>query len=80
MLLTQQMEVNMMRNVEQTIGNLIDKQSVSFISSVDDILPNYPRASLVLLDKAAHALQVEQDVLFTGTVNEWLDRVSFELD
>lgn len=25
----------MLRNIEQTIGNLIDKQSVSFISSVD---------------------------------------------
>lgn len=31
----------MMRNVEQTIGNLIDKQSVSFIGSVDaDGFPN----------------------------------------
>ena len=30
-----------MRNAEQTIGNLIDKQSVSFISSVDaDGFPN----------------------------------------
>jgi Predicted hydrolases or acyltransferases (alpha/beta hydrolase superfamily) len=45
-----------------------------------NILPNYPRASFVLLDKAAHALQVEQDVLFTETVKEWLNRVSFELD
>jgi general stress protein 26 len=26
----------MIKNVEQTIGNLIDRQSVSFISSVDD--------------------------------------------
>jgi general stress protein 26 len=31
----------MMRNAEQTIGNLIDKQSVSFISSIDeDGFPN----------------------------------------
>ena len=31
----------MMRNAEQTIGNLIDKQGVSFISSVgDDGFPN----------------------------------------
>jgi general stress protein 26 len=31
----------MLKNVEQTIGNLIDKQSVSFISSVDqDDFPN----------------------------------------
>lgn len=31
----------MMRNAQQTIGNLIDKQSVSFISSIDqDGFPN----------------------------------------
>jgi len=28
--------MNMMKDAEQTIGNLIDKQGVSFISSVDD--------------------------------------------
>jgi Uncharacterized stress protein (general stress protein 26) len=40
------MEVNMMRNVEQTIGNLIDKQSVSFISSVDE--QGYPNMKAML--------------------------------
>lgn len=36
----------MMRNVEQTIGNLIDKQSVSFISSVDE--QGYPNMKAML--------------------------------
>lgn len=36
----------MMRNVEQTIGNLIDKQSVAFISSVDE--EGYPNMKAML--------------------------------
>ena len=39
----------------------------------------YPRASFVLLDRAAHALQIEQDILFTETVKEWLNRVAAEI-
>ncbi len=36
----------MMRDVEKTIGNLIDKQSTSFISSVDD--DGYPNTKAML--------------------------------
>jgi pimeloyl-ACP methyl ester carboxylesterase len=39
-----------------------------------NIIEMYPRASFVLLDKAGHALQIEQDVLFSETVKEWLSR------
>ena len=35
-----------MRNPEETIGNLIDKQSVSFISSVDE--NGYPNTKAML--------------------------------
>ena len=35
-----------MRNIEETIGNLIDKQSVSFISSVDE--NGYPNTKAML--------------------------------
>jgi len=42
------------------------------------LIEGYPRASFVVLDKAGHNLQIEQDVLFTGLVTEWLDRVSAE--
>ena len=39
------------------------------------LIENFPRASFVILDKAGHNLQIEQDVLFTALVREWLDRV-----
>lgn len=39
------------------------------------IIERYPRASFVLLDKAGHALQIEQGALFTETVKEGLNRV-----
>lgn len=42
------------------------------------VIEKYPRASFVLLDKAGHALQIEQEVLFSETVKEWLDRVAAE--
>ncbi len=42
------------------------------------ILELYPRASLCILDKAGHNLQIEQDVLFTAAVKEWLDRIRYE--
>jgi len=39
------------------------------------ILENYPRATFAVLDRAGHALQIEQNILFNALVNEWLDRV-----
>jgi pimeloyl-ACP methyl ester carboxylesterase len=42
------------------------------------IIENFPRASFVILDKAGHNLQIEQDVLFGELVKEWLGRVSAE--
>ena len=38
----------------------------------------YPRASYVVLDKAGHNLQIEQDALFGALVREWLERVAAE--
>lgn len=40
-----------------------------------DILDNYPRGTFAVLDKSGHNLQIEQNPLFSGLVNEWLDRV-----
>jgi pimeloyl-ACP methyl ester carboxylesterase len=40
-----------------------------------DIIENYPRATLAILDRAGHALGVEQEKLFRALINEWLDRV-----
>lgn len=43
------------------------------------LLDNYPRASYVVLDKAGHNLQIDQEELFGGIVKEWIDRVTMEL-
>jgi pimeloyl-ACP methyl ester carboxylesterase len=42
------------------------------------VIENFPRASFVILDKAGHNLQIEQDVVFDTLVKEWLGRVSAE--
>ncbi len=39
------------------------------------ILEFFPRATLAILDRAGHALGVEQEALFQVLINEWLDRV-----
>jgi len=38
------------------------------------ILENYPRATLAVLDRAGHSLQIEQADLFNALVREWLAR------
>ncbi|MBN2303445.1 MAG: alpha/beta hydrolase, partial [Anaerolineae bacterium] len=43
------------------------------------ILENYPRASLAVLDRAGHNLQIEQSALFNALVHEWLDRIEENL-
>lgn len=42
------------------------------------IIENYPRASFVILDKAGHNLQIEQEILFNELVKEWIGRVATE--
>jgi pimeloyl-ACP methyl ester carboxylesterase len=39
------------------------------------IIEHYPRATLAILERAGHALGVEQESLFRVLINEWLDRV-----
>jgi pimeloyl-ACP methyl ester carboxylesterase len=40
-----------------------------------DLLKPYPRATFAILDRAGHALGVEQKGLFQALITEWLDRV-----
>lgn len=40
------------------------------------IVELYPRATFAVLDRAGHFVEIEQNVLFTTLVNEWLDRVA----
>lgn len=44
------------------------------------ILENYPRATFAVLDRAGHALSVEQRSLFRTLTGEWLDRVREHID
>jgi pimeloyl-ACP methyl ester carboxylesterase len=44
-----------------------------------EILENYPRGTFIVLDRAGHNLQIEQETLFDALVNEWLDRVEENL-
>jgi len=44
------------------------------------IIENFPRASYIVLDKAGHLLQIEQQEIFKISVNEWLDRVMETID
>ena len=39
------------------------------------IIDLYPRGTVVILDRASHALEVEQQGLFQALMSEWLDRV-----
>jgi len=43
------------------------------------ILENYPRSTFVVLDRAGHLLEREQETLFSALVSEWLDRVDENL-
>jgi pimeloyl-ACP methyl ester carboxylesterase len=42
------------------------------------LLPHYPRASYVVLDRAGHNLQIEQPALLGVFVNDWLERIATE--
>lgn len=48
--------------------------SVGYINALE-IIENFSRASYIVLDKAGHLLQIEQQDIFNISVNEWLDRV-----
>lgn len=40
-----------------------------------DLVENYPRGTFAVLDRAGHALMIEQRGLFGALVAEWLDRI-----
>ncbi len=43
------------------------------------IIESYPRATFAVLDQAGHNLNIEKPVLFNSLVNEWLDRVEYQI-
>lgn len=44
-----------------------------------ELVEDYPRMTYAVLDRAGHNVHLEQDVLFTALVHEWLDRVEESL-
>ena len=61
-----------------------DKPSLLFVGRQDSsvgyhdawsVVDKYPRMTFVVLDKASHDLEIEQEKVFNVLVNEWLDRV-----
>lgn len=65
---------------------IFDKPSLIFVGRQDTevgykdqfkLLDKYPRASFVVLDKAGHNLQIEQEELFISLTTEWLKRIIF---
>jgi pimeloyl-ACP methyl ester carboxylesterase len=39
------------------------------------LVENFPRATVAILDRAGHNLQIEQQRLFEALAAEWLDRM-----
>jgi len=62
--------------LEKPVLIITGKQdSITGYSSAWDLLKNYPRASLVVLDNAGHALQIEQSEIFNCLTKNWIERV-----
>lgn len=51
------------------------QDSVTGYRDAWDLVEHYPRATFAVLDRAGHALDIEQRGLFDALVGEWLDRV-----
>ncbi len=43
------------------------------------IIEKFPRATFVVLDRAGHCLEFEQEALYRRLISEWLDRVFFTI-
>ena len=57
------------------------QDSIVGYSDSFQLLKDYPRATLSVVDEAGHILQIEQSVLFNSLTIEWLERIiSIELN
>ncbi|MCB0096081.1 MAG: alpha/beta hydrolase [Caldilineaceae bacterium] len=54
------------------------QDSIVGYEQAGDLLQYYPRATYAVLDRAGHGVNMEQPVIYTLLVNEWLDRVAEE--
>lgn len=67
------------------LNDKFDKPSIILTGRQDDcvgykdaykLLENFTRASFVVLDKAGHNLQIEQEDVFNLLISEWIKRVN----
>jgi pimeloyl-ACP methyl ester carboxylesterase len=70
------------------LPKLYDKPALFLLGRQDDtvgyrdawkIIENYPRASFAILDQAGHNLNIEKPKVFNALVNEWLERVEYNI-
>lgn len=54
------------------------QDSVTGFEDQYPLLPHYPRASYVVLDRAGHNLQIEQPELLATLIGDWLSRIARE--
>ena len=59
----------MMRNSEQTIGNIIDKQGVSYISSIDE--NNFPNTKAMLPPRKREGIKTFYFTTNTSSMRVW---------
>lgn len=60
---------------EKPVLLLAGRQDISVgYQDIIEIIDDYPRATLAVLDMAGHNLQIEQPELFESLVGEWITR------
>ncbi len=66
-----------MKNIENPVFLLTGRQDISVgYQNIIEIIEEYPRATLAVLDMAGHNLQIEQPELFESLVGEWIRRTN----
>ncbi|COF82886.1 2-hydroxy-6-oxo-6-phenylhexa-2%2C4-dienoate hydrolase [Streptococcus pneumoniae] len=62
---------------ENPVLLLTGRQDISVgYQNIIEIIEEYPRATLAVLDMAGHNLQIEQPGLFESLVGEWIRRTN----
>lgn len=63
------------KKYEKPVLLLAGRQDISVgYRDIIEIIEDYPRATLAVLDMAGHNLQIEQPELFESLVGEWITR------
>lgn len=72
-------DIDQSRFEEPSIFLLGRQDAVVGYEDALNIIDNYPRATVAILDGAGHNLQIEQATHFNVLISEWLDQVEESL-